>query len=103
MSQEIEHLKQHISNLNEVRSLAQSKGWVIIKEHFQIVLEKIFDEIIFGKLEEKEILQRRERYRAFKSMLETVDALCKEHSEAIERLQEMELQQRESEQYGLDS
>lgn len=103
MNQEIENLKIQIENLASVKALSRSKGWKVIKDHFKVVMESIFDEMIFGSSADTEILKLRERYRAFKSMLETVDSMCREHSEAIARLEEMELHQRESEQYGLES
>jgi len=97
---EIESLRQNAMQLKEVAEMIQHPGWKIVKKHFQRVVQAVSDQLDIEENFQK-IKRLQERKRAYRAMLETVDALCEEHSEAISRLESMELEQQERDQFGL--
>jgi len=97
---EIESLRQNAMQLKEVAEMIQHPGWKIVKKHFQRVVQAVSDQLDIEENFQK-IKRLQERKRAYRAMLETVDALCEEHSEAILRLESMELEQQERDQFGL--
>lgn len=96
---EVEHLRKSVQELALVQELVSHPGWAIVQNHFKKVVNSVGDQLDVEENYEK-IKRLQERKRAFKAMLETVDALCQEHSEAILRLESMEQDQHERDQYG---
>lgn len=99
-SEELEQARLKVAQLSAVKDMVSGPGWAIVYNHFQEVLKSIFDSIIFTDKKPEEIMQLKERYRAFKSMLEVVEMLCNEHSSAIQTLENMEANKQEEDQYG---
>ncbi len=98
---EVAQAKQNASKLAEVRELVSMPGWKTVMDHFTQVIAVTTDAL--GEEENfRKIRQLQERRRAFKAMLETVAALCEQHSEAVARLDSLVQQQQERDQYGQD-
>jgi len=97
---EIKDLRRGTMKLQAVVELIQQPGWKVIVQHFERVIQAVSDQLDIEDNFEK-IRRLQERKRAYKAMLETVAALCEEHSEAILRLENMELEKQERDQFGL--
>ena len=96
---ELEGLRKNVQELASVRELVSHPGWSIILNHFNKVIRAVSDELDVEESFPK-IQRLQERKRAFKAMLETVDALCQEHNEATLRLESMVQDKQERDQYG---
>jgi prefoldin subunit 5 len=96
---ELESLQNHVRELASVQELVSHPGWRIVVNHFNKVLHAVSAELDVEENFEK-IKRLQERKRAFKAMLETVDALCQEHSEALLRLESVAQDKQERDQYG---
>lgn len=96
---EIAAVRAKSEELAAVKEMASTRGWAIILAHFKIVIQAVKEQL---EVEEdfNRIKRLQERLRAFKSMLETVDAYCDEHSKVILQLDDMETEHNEREQYG---
>lgn len=97
---EVENLRQNTMKLQAVTELVQQPGWKVVVQHFDRVIKAVSDQLDIEENFEK-IKRLQERKRAYKAMLETVSALCEEHSETILRLEHMEIEQQERDQFGL--
>lgn len=99
---EIEELKSAIGQLTAVKEMLSMPGWKIIENHFLQYIESISEQLdIEDNFETIRRLQ--ERKRAFKSMLVTVNSLSQQHSEALLRLEAVQEDHNERDQYGLNS
>lgn len=102
MEEEIERTRQEVAALSAVKELVASPGWVIVYNHFQEVLKAISEALDVEENWEK-VKRLQERKRAFKAMLETVETLCQQHSASLLKLEDMEFDNNERDQYGLNS
>lgn len=73
----IKDLETRLEKIHHVIQLKQHKGWNVVKEHFNKILEAIQLQLLKEE-DSKKVLRYQERYRAFSSMLQAVDCLCKE-------------------------
>lgn len=97
---ELETVRKGILQLALVKEMVHHPGWEIVVTHFNHVIKSVGDALDIEE-DYKKIMRLQERKRAFKSMLEAVNALCEQHSEEIARLESMETDKQERDQYGL--
>jgi hypothetical protein len=97
--EEEKNLRHELALLGSVKELMGMPGWAVVDAHFKQVLQVINDQIL-NEEDPKKMLRLQERFRAFKSMLETVEALCQQHGEALLRLENLEAEKQERDQYG---
>lgn len=102
MNEEIERTRQEVAKLSAVKDLVQMPGWKIVHDHFTDVMKAITEALAVEE-DFKKIKRFQERLRAFRSMLETVETLCEQHSVDLLRLEEMEIDNNERVQYGLNT
>lgn len=102
MKEEIENAKRELAKLGAVKDLVGTPGWAVVYDHFKQVISVLTDAVV-GEEDFKKVRRLQERLRAFKSMLETVEALCEQYSVDLLKLEEMEQDNNERDQYGLDS
>ena len=81
---EAEDIQTRIYELEPIVELSKSAGWAVVLQHFNTVLRAIKEALVYEE-NLPNIMRLQERYRAFSSMLETVDSLYKERLELIER------------------
>ena len=96
---EIKTVRKTIHNLALVKDLLKHPGWTVIQDHFDAVITKVGELLDFEE-DFKKITRLQERKKAFKAMLETVNALCEQHSEQLLRLENMEQDKLEQAQDG---
>ncbi len=98
---ELDRVRVELAKLNAVREMTQSDGWSVVCQHFSEVIRAVQDKL---SMEEdlKNIVRLQERLRAFRSMLQAVDAMCSQHAEASARLDDIVTDKNERDQYGLN-
>lgn len=96
---EIEILRKKSQELALVREMVSHPGWAVIQEHFKNVIHAVGEQLDIEESFEK-IKRLQERKRAYKAMLEAVYSLCEEHSEVLLRLESVEHDQHERDQFG---
>ena len=96
---EAEIIRSELDDLQHVADLRQTRGWKIIEQHFVEVKKAVQDKILI-ETSYKEIRILQERYRAFNSMLEAVDGLCKIREAKQQELEAIMIEEKERDQYG---
>lgn len=95
----LKQITERIQELDTIETLSRSKGWKYLAKHFEIVKQTVFE----GMMKEpdmQQVLQLRERYRAYSAMLETVPALLKEKRDLEQELQVLTDEQKTLDNYG---
>lgn len=97
--EEIEGVQKNVQKLALVKELLQHPGWKIIENHFTKEINNIGHQLDMEEDLDK-IPRLQERKRAFRSMLEVVFGLSQEYDEAYLRLENMDKEKQERDQYG---
>lgn len=99
---EIEQLQEQINELVAVRSMCETPGWVIVRQHFIKVIKATQDALCIEK-DFNEIIRLQERNKSFRAMLETVQVFGQQLNEAVARLDSVTHDRNERDEYGLES
>lgn len=94
---EINQLKKDLEASAQVAEMTKTDGWKIVKAHFTALLKAIVTQIL-KEPDPQKILVYQERFRAFQSMLETVDSFVFEYLDYSAKLESID-QNQQSDEY----
>jgi hypothetical protein len=102
MTEERNLVAARVAELSEVLETFKTQGWIYLEAKLSQQLRDISNEL--DEAEEFEKIRRlQERKKAYRSIVELVSSVKAEYDEATARLETLDIEQQQRDQYGLDS
>src|SRR5690348_4255784 len=71
MSDQKEYLQDEIEKINAIQSMCRTRGWKILKDHFEIVVKAINERLVVADI--NDVIRLQERLKAFREMTKVAE------------------------------